>query len=267
MKRDKIEDAYTEHLDDIINLLYEIKTRTIDSEGAIPTDTMRSLREIIRDTLKDHICPRLLQGRAEIAIDERSYRSSPLFFTRVYCKIWKISIGALHEIDGVANKFSTIANSNSKLTKEVDVQNNQYVKTLIDGLRNLGIASLTKSKNMMSSSLLKSEKILNNNIRSSLANSTDAINDSNNMGSNDDNNNNKTTANFKSSISTSNNKGMKKKTCMQRILGVEIVRSTNSCVSRITAITILLCIILYMFALVGYMLLYQRVGKCVMHCI
>ena len=57
MKRDKIEDAYTEHLDDIINLLYEIKTRTIDSEGAIPTDTMRSLREIIRDTLKDHICP------------------------------------------------------------------------------------------------------------------------------------------------------------------------------------------------------------------
>ena len=64
MKRDKIEDACTEHLDDIINLLYEIKTRTIDSEGAIPTDTMRSLREIIRDTLKDHICPRLLQGRA-----------------------------------------------------------------------------------------------------------------------------------------------------------------------------------------------------------
>ena len=32
MKRDKIEDAYTEHLDDIINLLYEIKTRTIKSE-------------------------------------------------------------------------------------------------------------------------------------------------------------------------------------------------------------------------------------------
>ena len=69
---------------------------------------------------------------------------------------------------------------------------------------------------MMSSSLLKSEKILNKNIRSSLASSTDAINDSNNMGSNDDNNN-KTTANFKSSISTSNNKDMKKKPCMQRI--------------------------------------------------
>ena len=266
MKRDKIEDAYTEHLDDIINLLYEIKTRTIDSEGAIPTDTMRSLREIIRDTLKDHICPRLLQGRVRKSPLMKGLIDQVLYFLPEFtAKFGKSQLEHCMKLTELLINLVQLQIVTPNLLREVDVQNNQYVKTLIDGLRNLGIASLTKSKNMMSSSLLKSEKILNNNIRSSLASSTDAINDSNNMGSNDDNNNNKTTANFKSSISTSNNKGMKKKPCMQRILGVEIARSTNSCVSRITAITILLCIILYMFALVGYMLLYQRVGKCVMH--
>ena len=131
MKRDKIEDAYTEHLDDIINLLYEIKTRTIDSEGAIPTDTMRSLREIIRDTLKDHICPRLLQGRAGKSPLMKGLIDQVLYFLPEFtAKFGKSQLEHCMKLTELLINLVQLQIVTPNLLREVDVQNFQFYNPL-----------------------------------------------------------------------------------------------------------------------------------------
>ena len=120
---------------------------------------------IIRDTLKDHICPRLLQGRAGKSPLMKGLIDQVLYFLPEFtAKFGKSQLEHCMKLTELLINLVQLQIVTPNLLREVDVQNNQYVKTLIDGLRNLGIASLTKSKNMMSSSLLKSEKILNKNI-------------------------------------------------------------------------------------------------------